>query len=181
MNNTSVLQQWVEQIPWKQQSILFSALRGPDQEYLSEVKKISRWMRSVSQNNADPNKDYMKANDRSIVLELLAKELEFCTCHFTHHFADGLAVIAYHHPDRKTAMLAAEWHYFIAEEVFHFVPESVSAFLLRHRDQRDGIDPVADVWSNLRAGTYSNWIGEVEDRIDADAVPQECKCSGEGS
>ncbi len=144
--SNSVLQPWVEQIPWKQQSILFSSLRGPDQDYLKSIKLVSRWMRAVSQENADPSKPYMAVTTLPDPSDL-DKELEHCTVHFVHHFADGLAVIAYHHPDEPVARYAAELHYHIAEELFHFMPESRSTFLVRHRDKKDGVDPLYDRWA----------------------------------
>jgi hypothetical protein len=143
--SNSVLQPWVEKIPWKQQSILFSSLRGPDQDYLKAIKKVSRWMRAMSQCNADPSKPYMAVEQLPEPSDL-DKELEHCTVHFVHHFADGLAVIAYHHPEQDVVRYAAELHYHIAEELFHFVPESRATFLMRHRDKRDGSDPFALQW-----------------------------------
>jgi hypothetical protein len=135
-----VLLPWVETLPWKQQSILFSGLRGPDQVFLTQVKQVSKWMRSVSQRNADPSKSYM--ND--IVLPQpsdLEKELEQLPCHFVHHFADALAVIAYSHPEDKTRRYAYSLHCYIAEEIFHFLPEASDIFHWRHRDRPSGIDP----------------------------------------
>lgn len=131
---------------WKCQSILFSSLRGPDQEYLVNIKQVSKWMRNVSQFNADPSKPYMN----NIVLpkvEALYKELEHCPCHFVHHFLDGLAVIAYGHPDKTVAEYAANVHYSCAEELFHFVPESGATFILRHRDKPSGVDEWEDIWA----------------------------------
>jgi hypothetical protein len=144
--SSSVLQPWVEKIPWKQQSILFSSLRGPDQDYLKAIKLVSRWMRAVSQQNADPTKPYMAVTALPAPSDL-DKELEHCTVHFVHHFADGLAVIAYHHPIPDVASYAAELHFHIAEELFHFMPESRGTFLLRHRDKKDGVDPLHERWS----------------------------------
>lgn len=131
---STVLQPWVEKIPWKQQSILFSGLRGPDHALLKGIKMVSRWMRSVSQNNADVTKPYMNG----IVLpkpEELEKELEHSPCHFVHHFADALRVIAIHHPEEDVRTYAWVLHLYIAEELFHFLPENDAMFLHRHRDK----------------------------------------------
>lgn len=131
---STVIQSWVSTIPWKQQSILFSGLRGPDHALLKGIKMISRWMRSVSQNNADVSKPYMNG----IVLPQpgdIEKELEHSPCHFVHHFADALRVIAIHHPDAAIRETAYSYHFYIAEEIFHFVPETDEVFLHRHRDK----------------------------------------------
>lgn len=49
----TVVKPWVNELPWKQQSALFSALRGPDNVLCPGIKRIVRWLRSVTQNNAD--------------------------------------------------------------------------------------------------------------------------------
>jgi len=131
---STVLQPWVEKAPWKCQSILFSGLRGPDTGHSPKIKEVSRWMRKVSQNDADPSQSYMAPSELP-TREQLEKELEFSSPHFVHHFADALRVIAIYHPDRETARYAALLHLYIADELFHFVPESDATFIYRHRDR----------------------------------------------
>ncbi len=132
---SSVLQPWVEKVPWKQQSILFSGLRGPDHAACPNIKRVSRWMRMVSQKNADPSKPYMDTGGGLPECEALNEELEFASCHFVHHFADALRVIALHHPDPAVKGYAWTLHEYVADEIFHFVPESDAVFLTRHRDK----------------------------------------------
>ena len=131
---SSVLQAWVESVPWKCQSILFSGLRGPDHPNCPNVKAVGRWMRRVSQNNADPSTDYMRLDDHPSK-EAVEAELEFLPAHFVHHFADALRVIAIWHPAAEVADYARLIHYWIAEETFHFKPESPEDFAFRHRDK----------------------------------------------
>lgn len=143
--DTCVLQDWLRKVGWKQQSILFSGLRGPDKDGCPALKVVNRWMRTVTQHNADPSKPYMRAGelpDPYVVCE----ELEFLPCHYVHHLADALAVIAYGHPDAVVVQYAAEMHFRIAEELFHFVPEQPFVFRLRHRDKPDGADPQDEQW-----------------------------------
>lgn len=159
--NTSVVQEWVSKLPWKMQSILFSGLRGPDQEFLYHTKQVSKWLRSVSQNNADPSKPYMNGIKLPQTDEEMAeffKELEHCTCHFVHHFLDALAVVAYGHPDEEVSRRAYGYHYEVAEELFHFIPESASVFFLRHRDKRDGVDDQRDTWFNHVSGVLTGLL-----------------------
>lgn len=131
---TSVLQPWVHEAPWKCQSILLSGLRGPDHANVPYVKAVCRWMRRVSQNNADPTTDYMRS-DALPSTTVVEAELEFLPCHFVHHFADALRIIAIWHPDHATGEYAERLHIFIAEETFHFRPESTVAFINRHADK----------------------------------------------
>ena len=164
MMNTSVLQEWVTKIPWKQQSILFSGLRGPDHALLPNIKQVSKWMRSVSQNNADPSKPYMNYIHLPPAYKM-EKELEHSPCHFVHHFADALAVIAYNHPDQHVAEQAAVYHHYIAEEVFHFRPEDPATFVMRHRDKRNGEDVVDQKWEAHWQGLREDYIKKVIQRF----------------
>lgn len=156
---TSVVQDWLQELPWKQQSILFSGLRGPDAPRVPEVKAVNRWMRTVTQHNADPSKDYMKRSGLPEPLQV-CDELEFLPVHYVHHFADALAVIAYNHPDTGIAAYAARLHYRIAEELFHFQPEAPHVFKLRHRDKPNGEDPQSGEWSRVQLDAFEEYIAE---------------------
>lgn len=154
---TCVLQDWVTMLPWKQQSILISGMRGPDEPTLPATKKVNRWLRTVSQQNADPTKDYMRDDGLPEPLEL-CDELEFLTSHYVHHLADALAVVAYGHPTAGIAAQAARYHYRIAEELFHFQPEDPDTFRLRHRDKPDGKDAVDGVWSCMQEDAFIEYV-----------------------
>lgn len=132
-----VLQPWVATVGLKMQSILLSGLRAPDVK-TTAIKKCVRWMRSNCQIDADPAKQsYMQtiAMNKELI-DAAIDELEYLPCHYVHHFADAMAVMAYHHPDLKVQTHAYEIHYLVAEEIFHFVPESRETFLRRHKDKR---------------------------------------------
>lgn len=131
---SSVLQPWVEQIPWKQQSILFSGLRGPDHAYCPKTKEVSRWLRRVSQRDADPSQSYM-APAKLPGPDELEKELEHGPVHFAHHFADALRVVAIHHPDEDVRRTARLYQSYMAAELFHWKPETDEEFNHRHRDR----------------------------------------------
>jgi len=148
-------------MPWKLQSILFSALRGPDQEFLEHTKQVSKWLRAVSQNNADPSKPYMnniKLPWTGDEIMRLWKELEHCPCHYVHHFLDALAIVGYYHPEKKTAFYAASLHYDTCEEIFHFVPEHPEVFKLRHRDKVDGVDSKQSEWEHQVVNARSTFL-----------------------
>lgn len=132
---SSVLQPWVMVLPWKCQSILLSGLRGTDDDATPAIKAVSRWIRTLSQNNADPSKSYMQQDDLPTWQEL-CHELEYKTCHYVHHFADALRVVAIgYHVTSFVSNRAYEYHFRIAEELFHFMPESDDTFIERHQDK----------------------------------------------
>ena len=95
----------------------------------------------------------------------MEKELEHSPCHFVHHFADALAVIAYNHPDQHVAEQAAVYHHYIAEEVFHFRPEDPATFVMRHRDKRNGEDVVDQKWEAHWQGLREDYIKKVIQRF----------------
>ena len=130
-----VLQEWVANVGCKMQSILISGLRATDQK-TKGIKKCIRWLRAKCQIDADPKKQsYMETIKIEDFSEIVIDELEYCTVHYTHHFADSLAVLAYHHPDSNVCIKALILHTLVATELFHFHPESKEEFLTRHMDK----------------------------------------------
>lgn len=131
----NVLLPWVTAMPWKLQSILISGLRAPDVQ-TKATKNICRWMRAVTQNNADKSKGYMepqKLDDQ--LMEDCLDELEYLPCHYVHHFADALRVISLFVPgDPIGSSFAYQLHEQVAVEIFHFKPETSKEFIYRHRD-----------------------------------------------
>ncbi len=131
-----VLQPWVSDVGCKMQSILLSGFRAPDQ-HTKKVKKIVRWLRSKCQIDADPEKQsYMETIEvTDAMIDQAIDELEYCPVHYAHHFADSLAVLAYHHPSDATRAIALAIHTLVAVELFHFHPETQEEFFIRHRDK----------------------------------------------
>lgn len=131
-----VLQDWVAQVGCKMQSILISGLRAPDQK-TKAVKKCVRWLRARCQINADPKKEsYMETVwPDDTMIDVAMDELEYTPVHYAHHFADSMAVCAYHHPDQKVRNTALKIHTLVAVELFHFHPETKEEFLDRHKDK----------------------------------------------
>lgn len=133
----SVFQEWVSKNGWKMQSILVNGLRAPDAKTVA-VKKCVRWMRTKACNNADPNKPdcYMTAPqmDEDLIQAAL-DELEYLPCHYVHHLADAMRIVSLYHPDSNIKTLAWRLHYLIAEELFHFRPETNHQFEARHADK----------------------------------------------
>ena len=62
-------------------------------------------------------------------------ELEYLTCHYVHHFADSMRIVALFHPQADVRSWAWKLHFLIAEEIFHFVPERDEVFVERHKDK----------------------------------------------
>lgn len=69
------------------------------------------------------------------LVQLAMDELEYLPCHYVHHLADAMRILALFHPVEDTRKWAWRIHYLIAEEIFHFVPETDEAFRERHIDK----------------------------------------------
>lgn len=142
---SSVLQPWVMALGWKMQSILLSGLRAPDVMSVT-TKKICRWMRAISQHNADPTKGYMEPQaPMNLSLMQCMDELEYMPCHYVHHFADALRVVAIYHPVKEVRDFAGVVHCEVAVEIFHFRPETDDQFIKRHQDNRQAVASGSDV------------------------------------
>lgn len=134
MGNACVLLPWTERMSWKCQSILQGGFRGPDNMHNPAIKSVNRWLRIQSQQNADPSKPYMAVESLPTDMQL-CEGLAYCSCHYTHHLADALRCISIYHPVPAVRLKAWAYHFRIAEELFHFVPESEAEFIARHVDK----------------------------------------------
>ena len=133
----TVFQSWFDKNGWKMQSIFVNGLRAPDQK-TTYVKKFVRWMRTVACHDADPNKPdcYMTAPPMSNeLIEQAVDELEYLPCHYVHHLADAARIVSLFHPSESVRDYAYYLHYRVAEELFHFKPETDEEFLARHTDK----------------------------------------------
>jgi hypothetical protein len=94
---SAVLQPWVQELPWKMQSVLIAGSRGPDSSAGGELKKFTRWIRRETQQNADPEHAYMNVvEDPHIDEKVLLQEIEYgVTWHYFGHLLHALEIIAY--------------------------------------------------------------------------------------
>jgi hypothetical protein len=114
-----VLQDWVGLLPYKVQSVLVSAQRGPDSHFCPNLKSITKWIRRTCQINADPSHTFM-ADIPLPTIDEIEYELEYTTMHFIFHFVYGLEIIAYKHPDQVVKDIAMKYYKGIIEEIMHF-------------------------------------------------------------
>jgi hypothetical protein len=123
MEKRVVLLDWVKELSLKQQSVLLSSLRGPDNFHYPEIKKVTKWIRATLQTNADPQKEYMQQEKLPSPKEL-EKEIEFCTVHYATHLLQALEILGYNHPEKAVSVLAEGYYTHFISEIFHLNPET---------------------------------------------------------
>lgn len=132
---STVLQEWVCKLPWKQQSVLLSGLRGPDMHHYPKIKILTRWLRNVTQNNADPEHSYMMVETHLPAFEDMEKELEYCTIHYVHHLTQALKVIAIGCDNATVREYALILYDKIVKELLHLTGETDEEFYVRLADK----------------------------------------------
>jgi hypothetical protein len=134
MSKGVVLQDWVgDLLTWKQQSTMFSALRGPDNLRCDNVKKVTRWLRGVTQKDADPSDDYMRKMELPSIEEL-NKELEFTSVHYFCHLMHVLEIIDYKHPEQGVRRTASDYYLGIVHAL-HLNQETFGQLEIRLKDK----------------------------------------------
>lgn len=153
----SVLQDWVMQLPLRQQGVLILALRGPDGAVKeSATKPIVRSLRAcvmVSGREGSPMEVGQKFDDDSFMrMDLVTWRTEWAeVCKCFHNSMDAMnlhcwqhlihaALIAGQHPDKEVAY---NWTYFYRTTVhkLHLYPETLDQMRYRLRDgKREDFD-----------------------------------------
>ncbi len=136
----SVVKPWVSELSWKQQTVLFCALRGPDIGGSPEVKRMVRWIRSVILENAAPHKTFMKEVDFPNVAQLAEEKplvFDMLPTHFLGHLMHAFQVIAYLHPEQKVCSVGdkARGAYKHMCEYLHVNPETKQEMITRLTDE----------------------------------------------
>ncbi len=133
MKGTSVVQAWLtEGCSWKEQSVLFSALRGCDGSGKDDgSKNLIHNMRAVILRDADPTSTFME--ERPINMEVFCNNTDHYPVHWLLHFTHAVEIVGYRHPDPETA---EKWGaiYKALVYMFHFQPESDELMTLRLMD-----------------------------------------------
>src|ERR1017187_649397 len=119
-----VLNEWVTELNLKMQTVLIVGLRGPDQAYCPNLKKIHRWLRSLCLRNADPDHTFMKHQDDLPSIAEIEHEFEHQSVHYALHLTYALEVISYKHPEAGIRGKAAHLYRNITSDLLHFNFES---------------------------------------------------------
>ena len=157
----SVLQPWVEDLTYMQQTVLLTAIRGPDSIRKDHVsKKLCRWLRrcillsafdrDVLNNPYDPrggsftgpsigpytNKHVDWPDEMNEIVTDYLRTIDELPHHFQLHFIHATEILGYKHPDTITA---SWWYstYLRLVNDMHLLPESEIQMDKRLGDNRE--------------------------------------------
>ncbi len=135
-----VIQDWlIENCSWKQQTVVLCALRGCDGLIKGNPTKVlSRSLRNVVLKNADRSTTFIY--NEEITEEQIKNFIDYLDSlpvHYVTHFAHGVEIVGYFHPNEKVRQI---WEniYLIICSNFHMNPESKEENKLRLQDNIKG-------------------------------------------
>jgi len=128
---TSVVQEWINNLSWKQQTVLLAAFRGCDGLPKSDPsKRFTKQIREVILKNADPTSTFIESGleyDLSYVKDFFIDcsrgGIDAYPVHWMMHFLQAAEVIGYKHPDSKIRKYWLEF-YLSGIRALHVNPES---------------------------------------------------------
>lgn len=151
----SVLQDWVQELPFMQQSVLLTAIRGCDGLAKYHVSKfVLRWLRRCVMYSAfskkaitDPYEDDggnftgKIPKDKYPTIETLFKaylnNIDDVAHHFHMHVVHAAEIMGYKHPDENIRSQWEQFYYDCCRD-FHMHPESKTEMEQRLGDSREG-------------------------------------------
>lgn len=101
----SVVQPWVSQCTFKQQTVLLTAIRGCDGVSCEDIsKKFIKYYRSLVLKNAapkDPNNEFMDVEIDKDTTTKFVKDIEKYPMHWVMHFLQAIQLLSYYHPNEN--------------------------------------------------------------------------------
>lgn len=129
MKNRAVVQEWMCDLTWKQQTVVLCALRGCDGLSKDDSsKRFHKLLRShVLENAGTENTPFMLRLDNDLgwseQLDSFARDLDKFPTHYISHFMHAVEIIGYYHPDDKVRNF---WNqvYLRFVKALHLYPET---------------------------------------------------------
>src|SRR6266581_2244475 len=92
----TVVQPWVSNLPFKQQTLLLSAIRGPDGVgKTNKVKNVLKYYRATVLKNADALSGFMDQKEPTVkTMNKFVRDIEEYPLHWVMHFYRAVAIIS---------------------------------------------------------------------------------------
>lgn len=151
----SVFKEWVFDLPYRMQSVLVLGLRGCDTARKDDVSKaITRTMRGVVFNNADPTNTFIKDDyPEAKAVEAFLWDIDSYPMHFIMHLAHAAEIIGYKHPNETYRSNWLDFYHKLVKGL-HVNPETEAQL-----DIRLGYTP-----TELKAISVASRPLEIEDK-----------------
>lgn len=137
----SVLQDWVQGISFKKQTVMIGAIRCPDVVHPLSLKRITVWIRNTVLRNADPLSGFMHGalSGELPLLETVDREFERLHLHTAHHIMLAMEVIGFEHPESEVRDNA--WKFYSdCVRAQHLNPETRGQYESRYTDRTDRVE-----------------------------------------
>lgn len=137
----SVLQDWVMELPLREQGVLLTAVRGcdltPKIPYESVERRITSWIRWCFMNPADPREVGITGSffQTAAPVEVKGSEFGHYPQHWYAHVMHAVEVIAYRHPNANVASDALAIYRKLVHNL-HLYPESREQMIARLSEDR---------------------------------------------
>lgn len=131
-----VLQDWLQSLSYKQQSVLLSALRGCDGVRKNDPSKaVVRQLRNDILKNADGQEAFMSNKRDWKAIQKLTTHMDRYPMHYIMHGIQAMEILGYYHPDPE---IAEYWNnaYTLFVRKLHLQPETKAENAERLRDTR---------------------------------------------
>jgi hypothetical protein len=120
-----VLKSWTWDLPLMQQTVLLTAVRGPDGcTKTNDAKHMVKLLRTIILNNADEKSDFMEINVENFTYyaDKFVKEWDIYPFHFVMHLLHAAEIVGYRYPGKESYI----WRefYFNMCSAMHLNPES---------------------------------------------------------
>jgi len=141
---SSSLRRWVEEIPWMQQGVLFSATRSSDLRFGEEdsSKIVVRGYRNVILKRACNVGSFLgKIPTKEQLLEAMkdfSSQYGLYPSHFVTHLMHAAEIIGYQHPDQEIRQIWGDFYFSICNEM-HVNPETREQMTNRLKDNEEVI------------------------------------------
>lgn len=137
----SVLQDWLQELPWKMQTVVITGIRGCDGLSKNDPsKQLGRAIRMAALNNADATTTYMR-HDFSVVFaatKTFVDDLDRYPVHFVMHVAHACEILGYKHP-KADFRAAFNSIYMQIVWALHLRPEPSESLDNRLADRRETV------------------------------------------
>lgn len=140
-NKECVVQKWMFELSWKEQTVSLSALRGCDSVGKHDIsKKIVRRLRGTILHNAgaDCNTEFMRTNITAEEVFDFSKNIDAYPVHFLLHLIHASEIIGYCCPNWRDGDFFSDL-YITLVRAFHMEPESKESM---HERLSDGVDTI---------------------------------------